>query len=66
MQFPKRNISVFYYTSKLNVFNFTIYDLKGNECECFVWDESNGHWGINELGSCILFFNKRVASGDND
>lgn len=67
MQIPKGDISVFYYKSKLNVFNFTIYDLKSNECDCFVWDESNGHRGINELGSCVLrFLKKRVALGDKD
>lgn len=44
-----------------------LFDLKTNECECFVWDESNGHRGINELGSCVLkFLNKRAALGDKD
>lgn len=33
MQIAKGDVSVFYYKSKLNVFNFTIYDLKSNECE---------------------------------
>ena len=67
MQIPKGDVSVFYYKSELNVFNFTIYDLKSNECQCFIWDESNGHRGINKLGSCFLWFlNKRAASGDKD
>lgn len=67
MQIPKGDVSVFYYKSKLNVYNFTIYDLKSNECECFIWDESNGHRGINELGSCVLqFLKKRAGLGEED
>lgn len=67
MQIPKGDVSVFYYKSKLNVFNFTIYDLKSNECECFVWDESNGHRGVNELGTCIKqYLERKAASSDTD
>lgn len=66
-QLPKGNVSVFYYKSKLNVLNFTIYDIKTNECSCYVWDESNGHRGINELGTCILqYLKKTAASGIKD
>ena len=60
MQLPKGDVSVFYYKSKLNVLNFTIYDIKTNSCQCFVWDESNGHRGVNELGTCVLHYIKSV------
>lgn len=57
-----RAISQFIIKSKINVFNFTIYDLKSNECKYFVWDEFNGHRGVNELGSCIFWFlNERAT-----
>ena len=59
-QLPKGDISVFYYKSKLNVLNLTIYDLKTNNCECYVWDETNGNRGVNEIGSCVLEFIKNV------
>lgn len=51
---PKGNTSSFYYVSKLNVFNFTIYDIKTNSVTCYVWHEGQGHRGANEIGSCVL------------
>ena len=54
LQLPKGDISLFYYKSKLNVLNLTIYDIKTNKCECYVWDETNGNRGVNEIGSCVL------------
>lgn len=53
MPLPKGDVSTFYYRSKLNVLNFTIYDMQKNIADCYVWDESNGHRGVNELGTCI-------------
>ncbi|KAJ4428351.1 hypothetical protein ANN_24370 [Periplaneta americana] len=67
MQLPKGDTSVFYYTSKLNVLNFTSYDLKTGFCECFVWDESNGHRGVNELGTCVyMYLEKKATTSDTD
>ena len=67
MQLPKGDVSVFYYKSKLNVLNFTIYDIKTNKCDCFLWDESNGHRGVNELGTCVLQYIKSITeSGKKD
>ncbi|CAI6375140.1 unnamed protein product [Macrosiphum euphorbiae] len=53
MPLPKGDVSSFYYRSKLNVLNFTIYDMQKNIADCYVWDVSNGHRGVNELGTCI-------------
>lgn len=55
-QIPKGEVSAFYYRSKLNVFNFTIFNLKSKACFCYVWDEPNGHSGVNELGTCVPNF----------
>lgn len=67
LQLPKGDVSLFYYKCKLNVLNFTIYDLKSNNCECYVWDESNGHRGVNELGSCVLdYIHKVCETGKKD
>lgn len=66
MQLPKGDVSLFYYKSKLNVFNFTMYDLKSNACDCFVWDEGNGHRGVNELGTCVLHYLKKIAATKQD
>ncbi|KAJ8931160.1 hypothetical protein NQ314_015974 [Rhamnusium bicolor] len=54
LQCPRGDVSSFYYTSKLNVFNLTVFELKSKEIECFLWDESEGHRGVCEIGSCIL------------
>lgn len=63
MPLPKGDCSAFYYSSKLNVFNFTIYDLIKKTTECYVWDESNGQRGVNELGSCVLhYLNKKIGT----
>ncbi|KAJ8877723.1 hypothetical protein PR048_022178 [Dryococelus australis] len=58
VQLPKGDVSHFYYKSKLNVFNFTVYDFKTNTCECYC---RNGHRGVNELGSCVLQYLKKIT-----
>lgn len=56
MQLPQGDVSTLYYKSKLNVLNFTIYDIKKNLCDCFVWNETDGNRGVNEIGTCILSY----------
>lgn len=47
--------------------NFTIYDLQTNNCECYVWDESHGHRGVNELGTCVLkYLQKKASTPDSE
>lgn len=53
MPVPKGDVSIFFYRLELNVLNFTIYDMQKNIADSYVWDESNGHRGVNELGTCI-------------
>lgn len=65
MQLPKGDVSVFYYKSKLNVINFTIYNMIDNDCDCFVWDESCANRGSNELGTCVLRFIKEKSINNN-
>ena len=60
---PKGECSAFYYSSKLNVLNFTITDLIKKNTECYVWDESNSHRGANELGTCVLkYIEKHIGT----
>lgn len=67
---PKGNVSLFYYKSKLNVLNFTIYEMKGNanldECFCYVWDETNGNRGANEIGSCLLRYIEHTSKNRSE
>lgn len=62
MTLPQENSSVFYYKSKLNVFNFTIYDMKEHTSDCYVWDESHGKRGGNEINTCVLQFLKMIET----
>uniref|UniRef100_A0A0K8W834 Uncharacterized protein n=1 Tax=Bactrocera latifrons TaxID=174628 RepID=A0A0K8W834_BACLA len=66
MQLPKGEVSSFYYKSKVNVFNFTIFDIKTNKCQCFVSDEANGKRGVNELGTCVFEYIKSLAKTNED
>ncbi|KAL0860408.1 hypothetical protein ABMA27_009802 [Loxostege sticticalis] len=61
VQLPKGNVSLFYYKCKLNVLNFTIHDIINKTTDCYVWDESNGNRGVNELGSCVLNYLKEAC-----
>lgn len=65
MQLPKGDVSLFYYKSKLNVLNFTIYNLISNACNCYIWNESNGHRGVNELGTCVLNYLKDTCDSEH-
>nr|CAH7713970.1 unnamed protein product [Callosobruchus chinensis]CAH7767792.1 unnamed protein product [Callosobruchus chinensis] len=50
---PQADSSKFYYVSKLNMYNLTIYELQSTETNCFIWHESHGNRGANEIGSCL-------------
>ncbi|XP_045454105.1 uncharacterized protein LOC123667070 [Melitaea cinxia] len=65
-QCPKGDVSVFYYKCKLNVFNFTICDLKTNKVECFVWDESSANRGVNDLGTCVYKYLEQISLLNSD
>ena len=69
MQLPQGDVSTLYYKSKLNVLNLTVYDIKKNICECFVWNETEGNRGVNEIGTCILNYIQSLCEkneGDNN
>ncbi|CAG9760236.1 unnamed protein product [Ceutorhynchus assimilis] len=54
LQCPRGDVSSFYYNSKLNVFNFSIYEMKTNTGRCFVWDDSEANRGVCEIGTCVF------------
>lgn len=54
MQVPKGQVSLFFYKSRINCFNFTISDLRAQDVICFFWDEIVGKRGAVEIGSCVL------------
>lgn len=42
-----------YYTRKLSMYNFTIFDSR-RVGTCYTWDENNGKKGSSEIGSCLM------------
>lgn len=62
MTVPNGEISTFYYKSKINCLNFTISELKRDNTACFFWDESQGHRGANEIGTCVLKYLQNKSS----
>ncbi|XP_063635068.1 uncharacterized protein LOC134805772 [Cydia splendana] len=54
MPCPKGDVSTFYYLSKLNVYNFTICNMKDNNVSCYVWHEGEARRGVAEIGTCVM------------
>lgn len=50
---PHVESMLLYYTRKYSVYNFTIYESGTQNGFCFLWGESDGHRGSNEICSCI-------------
>ncbi|KAJ8964278.1 hypothetical protein NQ314_005012 [Rhamnusium bicolor] len=57
---PMGDASSFYYVSKLNVLNFTLYDIKNHEGTCFMWHEDGAHREANEIGTCLLKYLQEI------
>lgn len=54
LSIPFASDNQIYYKQKLNVYNFTIMNASKNDGFYFLWDETNGKKGSNEIGSCLL------------
>ena len=65
MSCPQGKASSFYYVSKLGVYNFTIVNLKEDECYCFMWDETQAQRGATEIGTCVLKYLTTLNSTAN-
>lgn len=53
---PKGSAGQIFYLRKLAVFNFTIYNLRNQNVMCYLWDETKGKRGANEISSCVYDF----------
>ncbi|CAG9787842.1 unnamed protein product [Diatraea saccharalis] len=61
---PQSEVSLFYYKRKLATYNFTIFDMGKRKGYCYVWDETIGRKGSNEISSCVFDFIKtKVEEG---
>ncbi|KAK3908779.1 hypothetical protein KUF71_003421 [Frankliniella fusca] len=64
---PKSEDSAMYYRSKLNVYNFTVFDHVGRNGTCFLWHEGIGKKGSSEISSSLLqVIRDLVKHGHND
>lgn len=60
MPCPRGDVSNFYYVSKLNTFNFTIYETNNKNALCYVWHEGEANRGATEIGTCVLEYLKSL------
>lgn len=60
MTAPKLFAGSSYYRRKLNVYNFTIYELPTGEGLCYTWTEAECHRGANDVASCLVKYLTRV------
>ena len=69
---PALKASALYYKTKLQVHNYTIFDLTTRAITCYLWNESEGAVTANEFASCLFSylkenrdtFNKVIAYSD--
>lgn len=50
------DVGSFYYKRKQATYDFTIYDIGNKEGYCYMWNETEGNRGSNEIGTCLLKF----------
>lgn len=61
---PRLSTSAQFYKHKLWTFNFGIHNLKTREAFFYVWNESKGRRGSNEVASCLQHYLSNFV-GDN-
>lgn len=53
---PKGPAGQIFYLRKLAVYNLTIYNLGNQNVSCYLWDETQGNRGANEISTCIFMY----------
>lgn len=62
---PNGNVSTFYYKSKLNVYNFTIFDIHNKQGYSYIWNETIAKRGADEISTCVFdFLNQHCIGKD--
>jgi len=49
-----------YYMRKLAAYNFTIYEAASHNGYCYIWNETEGKRGANEIATCLLQYIKSL------
>ena len=63
LQLPVSESGPLYYKRKLILHNFTIYESSADKQQnafCFLWNETHGKRGANEIGTCIFTYLKSL------
>ena len=50
-----------YYSRKLTTYNLSVFDLVSKEAKCFMWCETLGKRGSNEIASCLFNYNNAIG-----
>lgn len=55
---PHLRCNQVYYSRQMYTYNFTVFASSNgvNKAFCYLWDESKGRRGANEIGSCLIKF----------
>lgn len=60
---PCGEVSSFYYKSKLNSMNFTVYNIAEKRGYCYLWSENIANRGANEIATCVFNYLKNYCLG---
>ena len=61
---PCGHVSSLYYSRKLSVYNFTLYNQVNGDGFCICWNETQAQRGANEIGSAIHLYLKEFLPLD--
>lgn len=59
---PHAETSILYYKRKLNVFNFTVFEMGQKIGRYYMWHEGIAKRGANEVASCVYDYIKEECS----
>lgn len=62
LPFPKLTTSIAYYKRNLYVYNFGCHEFSKNVSHMFVWPETEGSRGSQEISSCLIKYIKTYAT----
>lgn len=54
-----------YYKRKLNVYNFTVYEVTTREGYCYTWTEAECHRGANDVASCLVKYLHKIDAEES-
>lgn len=54
-------VSLFYYKRKLAVYDYTLFEVGTREEHCYLWDETIGKKGSNEISSFVYDLIKKTV-----